>query len=307
MDRQRADPVHIKEAAESVEQQLRYQCQIAEVHDADVQPPDGDQRLPETEARNQQRSQRQRRRPGEDRWQQAFEDHRQGQQLDRIVEWRGAQDLDLEHALHELRQRPLKHDEEGDPEETQGHAPADGKGRGIEQQVLGDQEERECDEEEAVVHPVAVVLTVRDQRAQQHGHDGDEKEVVGQQEQRPRQVAGEPHSESLQQPGGHQHHQCRAVIAADVNPVLGGGEQKASEHRPAEAEEHLVGVPLRRREWRCRSRQRAGEDQRPDNGQQGAGDAGQREEGPEADQPERVLHRKHGEMAANGGEKQRAV
>ena len=31
---------------------------------------------------------------------------------------------------------------------------------------------------------------------------------------------------------------------ADADPVLGRGQQEAAEHRPAEAEEHFVGMPL---------------------------------------------------------------
>jgi hypothetical protein len=71
------------------------------------------------------------------------------------------------------------------------------------------------------------------------------------------------------------------VVAADAYPVLGRGQQETAEHGPAKAEEHLVGMPLVRGQKRRRWRDDAGEDQRPEDGQAHAGEAGEGEEGAE--------------------------
>ncbi len=48
----------------------------------------------------------------------------------------------------------------------------------------------------------------------------------------------------FEQPCGDQEHQRLAMVAANLNPVLGSGEQESAENGPAEAEEHLMSVPL---------------------------------------------------------------
>jgi len=75
-----------------------------------------------------------------------------------------------------------------------------------------------------------------------------EEEVAAEAEDERRQRAGKPHAGALEQPGGDEDDQRQAVVAADLHPVLAGGEQEAAENRPAEAEEHLVRVPLAGRE-----------------------------------------------------------
>jgi hypothetical protein len=161
-----------------------------------------------------------------------------------------------------------------------------------EQEVLGDQEQRQDDQEEVVVAE-GVVAMVADQRPQQHGDDGGEEEVAGQAEDQWWQFAGKPHAGAFEQPGRDEDDQRRAVVAADLHPVLGRGEQEAAEDGPAEAEEHLVRVPLAGRE-RCRwRRQRAREDQRPEHRQAESRQAGEGKEGSEADQPQRVGRKAH--------------
>jgi hypothetical protein len=112
-----------------------------------------------------------------------------------------------------------------------------------EQEVLGDQEQRQNDQEEVVVAE-GVVAMVADQRPQQHGDNGGEEQVAGQAEDQWWQFAGKPHAGAFEQPGRDEDDQRRAVVAANLHPVLGRGEQETAEDGPAEAEEHLVRVPL---------------------------------------------------------------
>ncbi len=226
--------------------------------------------------------------------QQAGEHQQRGERLDRRVEGRPAQDVDLEGGTHELGQRALEHDQEGDAEEAERHAPAEVEVLGREQQRLGREEQRQDEQEEDVVDAVAVAGAMADQRREQQGDDGRKEQVGGDQEKRGRPASAEAHGDTLDDPGGGQRHQDAAVVAADADPVLAGGQQEAAEYRPAEAVEHLVSVPLRRREGRRRGRQHALEDQDPDDGQGGAGEAGEGEEGTEADQPERMRGKDHG-------------
>jgi len=119
--------------------------------------------------------------------------------------------------------------------------------------------------------------------------------------ERCRPVAAATHAESFEQPGAGQQHQRLAVVAADIDPVLGRGQQEAAKYRPAEAEEHFVGVPLHRGVAVFRSGQGAAEDQCPDHRQTQARNAGQRKERAEADQPERMCLELHGEPFAEMG------
>jgi len=82
------------------------------------------------------------------------------------------------------------------------------------------------------------------------------------------------------------------MMAANADPILGCGEQKAAENRPAEAEEHLMGMPAQPVDRAC-GQAAAGENLDPDERQQGAGCAAEQEEGTETDQPERMTHNGH--------------
>ena len=127
-----------------------------------------------------------------------------------------------------------------------------------------------------------------DQRPQQHGDDAAKKQIVGQQEKDLGPASAKGHADALDDPGCSQQHERRAMVPADVDPVLGRGQQEAAKHRPAKAEEHFVGVPLNRSEAACRCFNGATEHQPPGDRQDNPGQAGQGEEGPKADQPERV-------------------
>jgi hypothetical protein len=176
-----------------------------------------------------------------------LDDQQQAEQLDRHVQLGLAQDSGLESGFHEAGEGAFQHDQEGQAEQADGHGVAGREIVAVEHQVLGDEEGRQHDHEEGVV-AVAVLAAVANQRPQQHGGDGAEKEVVGQHGDRQRQAAAEAHGQALDDPGCGQQHQCRAVVAADIDPVLGRGEQEAAQHGPAEAEEHFVGMPLHRGE-----------------------------------------------------------
>jgi hypothetical protein len=121
-----------------------------------------------------------------------------------------------------------------------------------------------ADQEKGVV-AVAVLAAVADQRPQQHGDDAAEEQRLllsrnsGRGQLPPKLM---PIRSTIQARG--QQHQRRAVVAADIDPVLGRSEQEAAEHRPAEAEEHLVGVPLDGVKGAARRRQLTTENQRPE-------------------------------------------
>ncbi|MPM85706.1 hypothetical protein SDC9_132787 [bioreactor metagenome] len=273
--------------AQGFDQQLADDGQVADVHDPDVDAFEGEMRFPENEADGEQNGQRQRQAGGQRAGQEGFENQEQAEQLDRHVEFGLAQDLDLEGCLHESRQGAFEHDQEGHAEQRDGHAVASRKVVAVEYQVFGYQEGRQHDHEECVV-AVAVLAAIADQRPHQHGGDAAKKGVVGEHGDRQRPLAAEAHGQPLDDPGSSEQHQGRSVIAADVDPVLGRGEQEAPQYRPAEAEEHLMGMPLNRCERRVRGRQAAAEHQRPGDGEEHAGKAGEGEEGAEADEPQRV-------------------
>ncbi len=251
-------------------------------------------RMPEGEATEEQRGEHQFEVARQIGRQQGGEDEHDGQRLDRRVEYRPAQDIDLERGTHELGQRAFEHDQEGDAEQAEGHAPADIEVIGREEQRLGDPEQRQDDQEQDIVAAVVVLVAVADQRGEQQGDNGEQEEVVGEQEERQRPAAAEAHANALEYPRRREKHQGGAVIAADADPVLGRGEQKAAEDGPAETEEHFVGVPLDRREILRGGGQDALEDQDPGDRQAQAGEAGEGEEGPEADQPEGMGAGEHG-------------
>ena len=202
--------------------------------------------------------------------------------------------VDLEGGTHELGLRALEHDQEGDAEQAEGHAPADIEVIGREERRLGDPEQRQDDQKENVVAAVVVLVAIADQGGEQQGDDGEQEEIVAQQEQRDRPAAAEAHADALENPSRRKKHQGSAVIAADADPVLGRRQQKAAEDGPAEAEEHFVGMPLDRREILRRGGQDALENQDPDDRQAQPGEAGEGEERPEADQPQGVSAREHG-------------
>ena len=196
--------------------------------------------------------------------------------------------MDIEGAAHELSQGAFEHDQEGDAEQAEGHAPAEVEVIGLKEQDLGDPEQRQDDQEEAVVQSIAIGLAVADQGGEQQGDDAGNEQVGGDQEQRVRPSGAEAHGKTFEQPGGGEQDQGGAVIAADADPVFAGGQQEAPEHGPAEAEEHFVGMPLdRRKAWR-RCRHDPLEYHDPDDRQAEPGEAGEDEKWPEADQPEGV-------------------
>jgi hypothetical protein len=203
-----------------------------------------------------------------------------------------AQDLGLESRLHEAGQCPFEHDQEGQAEEGDGHVVAGGEVAAVEHEVFGDEKAGQHDEEKGVV-AVAVGSAMADQRPQQHVHDAAEKEVVGEQKEGMWPIAAKGHADPLDHPGGAEQHEGRTVVATDIDPVLGRGEEEATEHRPAEAEEHFVGVPLDGCKARYRARHGAAEDERPEQWQKHPGQAGQAEEWPKADEPERVSRKRH--------------
>ena len=204
-----------------------------------------------------------------------------------------AQDGCLEYVLHEVGQRALEHDEEGEAEQAERHRLAGLGVRPVEQQELRQREQGQQEQEEYVVAAVAIRFAMAQQGGQQHRHDGDEEELVREQEQRLRPGGAEPHAKPLEAPGCGKETQRCAMVAADLHPVFAGSEEEAAEHGPAEAEEHLVGMPLKTREGRRRRLDDACEHERPQHRQAQAGEAGQREEGTEADEPEGVSGKAH--------------
>jgi hypothetical protein len=105
-------------------------------------------------------------------------DQRQGQQLDGLVQRRIAQDVDLENALHELRQGAFQHHQKGHAEQAGGHDDAELEMFGAQHRLLGDQESRKDQQEKPVV-AIAVLLAVARQRPHQHDDDGREEQHVG--------------------------------------------------------------------------------------------------------------------------------
>jgi hypothetical protein len=135
---------------------------------------------------------------------------------------------------------------------------------------------------------------VAQQRPQQHRDDA-QKQQIGQPEQQRRPAGTEGHADALDNPRRRQPDQRGPVPATHLHPVFGGGEQEAAEHGPAEAEEHLVGVPLERAHRARRGRQLAGEHQRPQQRKGQPGQAGEQEKRAEADEPEGMGRQFHGQ------------
>jgi len=162
MDRRRADPARLGNLRQRNQQQLPDDGQVADVHDADVDPPQRQMRLPESETDQQQQGQRQGQRAGQPSRQEKAADQEQAEQLDRQVQLRPAQNLYLKDALHELRQRAFEHDQEGQPEERERHVAAGGE-IAVQQQLLDDDERRQQDDEKDVV-AIAVLRPIADQR-----------------------------------------------------------------------------------------------------------------------------------------------
>jgi hypothetical protein len=157
---------------QGVDQQLGGDRQIAEIHDADVEAGEGLERMPEGEPAEEQRGQQQFEAAMARRAARRAEDEQGGEQLDRGVEGGPAQDVDLEGAAHELGQRAFEHDQEGDAEQAEGHAPAEVESDRVEQeQDLGDPEQRQDDQEETVVQSIAVGMAMADQGGEQQGDD----------------------------------------------------------------------------------------------------------------------------------------
>ena len=293
MHRHAADPGRRREQAGGFDEELGKDGQIADEHHRQVDAREAEARPPAHKADGQQQRQQAEERRRDQHRQPGLEHQREPEQLDRAVEPAVAQDVHLEQALHELGQGALQHHQKSHPVEADGHRHAGVEMRLVQHQQLGRDEGRQHDIEEGIVGK-AVLPAMAQQRPQQHGHDGGEEQQVGEPEQQRRPAGAEGHADPLDHPGRHQPDQRPPMPAAHLHPVLGGGEQEAAHHRPAEAEEHLVGMPLERAHRAGRRRQRAGEDQRPQQREGQPGEAGEQKEGAEADEPEGMGGEVHG-------------
>jgi hypothetical protein len=240
--RQRTEPGRLPRLLDELQQQLRDDRQVAEVHDADVEPAQRQVRLPESEADAEQQRQQQR----------SSDEICGGSRLAATSSTASSLIAVSSTRLRRMSACRAFFMNWVSVRSSITRKATRNSARVIaapvwkwsaEQQVLGDQEQRQDDQEEVVVAE-GVVAMVADQRPQQHGDNGGEEQVAGQAEDQWWQFAGKPHAGAFEQPGRDEDDQRRAVVAANLHPVLGRGEQEAAEDGPAEAEEHLVRVPL---------------------------------------------------------------
>lgn len=88
------------------------------------------------------------------------------------------------------------------------------------------------------------------------------------------------HQDPRQQPQGHQSAQLCAGGRGQIGPVATGSQQKADDDGQGETKQHFMGMPDHATE--IRTRQQAGELQRPQRHRQGGKNAGQQIERPKA-------------------------
>jgi hypothetical protein len=116
-----ADPGSRRELGEAFEQQLQHDRQVAQVHDAEVEPRNASCGAQKKQPGRQQQGEQQRNPARPRRRQRSGDDQQQAEQLDGLVQRRMAQDVDLEDALHELGQGAFQHDQKGHAEQADGH------------------------------------------------------------------------------------------------------------------------------------------------------------------------------------------
>ena len=120
------------------------------------------------------------------------------------------------------------------------------KAVGEEDEYLGETESWQDEQEKQVVAAVAIRVAMANQGGKQERNDADQEKLAAEPEQYGWQVPAKGNDQAFNQPGSGEIDQHAAVIAAHIDPVFGRGEQKATEHGPAETVEHFVSVPLGR-------------------------------------------------------------
>ena len=109
-------------------------------------------------------------------------------------------------------------------------------------------------------------------------------------------MSAQGHAQAFEQPGANQEDQPGAVVATDIDPVLGRSQQEAAQNGPAETKKHFVRVPLQGADRARRESSVAGEEHRPGERQQGAGQTAKEKERAKTYQPEGMMNEGHGQI-----------
>ena len=282
-----ADADEHARVAHRCQHQVNDQTEIADVHDSDAEGLQPEHWLPCQQSRKEEQRSGPEHRRGDRGRKHRLERGEQHQALDGEIQRAEARKRGSHRVLHELGDGALEHHHESETEDPDRQRHSHDPGLGTKQQVLRDQKHRQADDEEAVVLE-GVLLVVADEAPDDVAAHVEHASVDQERAQGPpcavcRHEEGAP----LQEPEQGGQRERSTVQSADVHPVLACREEKAPEHRPAEAEQHLVRMPYGGHDGRGQ-RDLACEAQRPDRRKQHAGGEGQSEERAKTDEPERL-------------------